>query len=73
MRCLSCNARLTEFESTRRGANTMEFIDLCNYCYSTISNDTLAIERSDLEEEGFVDQCVDSDYLDLGIDNDDES
>jgi hypothetical protein len=72
MRCLSCNARLTEFEATRRGANTLEFVDLCNHCFASISNDVLTLERSDLEEEGYSTDNTDDNYLDYSIDNDDE-
>lgn len=66
MRCLSCNAKLTEFESTRRGLNTNEFIDLCNQCYSSIREEVLTIDREDLEDETDrvysdvdFDKCVD--------------
>ena len=51
MRCLACNKELTDFEATRKGAYSKQFIDLCNSCYSTISNEINAIERDDLATE----------------------
>lgn len=48
MRCLSCDAELTDFEATRKSAESNEFIDLCNYCYSFVKSDINAIERQDL-------------------------
>jgi hypothetical protein len=72
MRCLSCNAALTDFEATRKTLKTEEYLDLCNNCYATIRDDVLTIDRSDLEEEaGHMedidnDSCVDYD-LDVDI------
>lgn len=54
MRCLSCNAKLNDFEATRRGAETMEFLDLCDRCFSDIADDIEVIEREDLETEDGV-------------------
>ena len=48
MRCKACNKVLSDYESKRKGIETKEYIDLCNYCYSTISNDILTDEREDL-------------------------
>lgn len=64
MRCIACNKALTEFESTRKSAETGEFIDLCNYCYSTIKESTLADEREDLREEEYIDKEVFGDWGD---------
>jgi len=58
MRCLSCNVLLTDFEATRRSAETDEFLDLCNHCYSYIRSDVKAVERPDLM---CVDDIVDTD------------
>ena len=62
MRCLACNKQLGDFESTRKSSETGEFIDLCNWCYSTISKDTLAEEREDLRDEEALDN--DEDFFD---------
>lgn len=57
MRCLSCNAALTDYEATRRSANTDEFIDLCNHCFASISEDLQTIEREDLAHDiDYVDE-----------------
>lgn len=72
MRCLSCNVALTDFEATRKGLNTQEFLDLCNYCFYTIKDDVLTIDRSDLEEEdlGYGDDDTSSDGVDIDVDMD---
>lgn len=46
MRCVSCNKLLTDFEATRRYADTEEFIDLCNDCF--VHTNIKAVERQDL-------------------------
>jgi hypothetical protein len=62
MRCLSCNAALTDFEATRKTLKTEEFLDLCNTCYYTISDDVLTIDRADLDDGEEVDDgCIDYD------------
>jgi len=73
MRCMACNANLTDFESTRKSTITNEYLDLCNHCFYTIADDVSSLERADLEhEDGEVDDdvgIVDMDY-DLDIDSD---
>jgi len=72
MRCLSCNAAMTDFEATRKGVNTGQYIDLCNHCFSTVSDDILTEERGDLEEDETIEDeytyHTDSTDLDSGID-----
>jgi len=51
MRCQSCNVALSDFESTRKHAETKEFIDLCNTCYAYVRDDVITIERNDLRTE----------------------
>ena len=46
MRCLGCNKELTDFEATRRYAESEEFIDMCNDCFKY--TDIKAVERPDL-------------------------
>jgi len=48
MRCKACNSELNNFESTRKSSVTGEFLDLCNTCYKSVSNDIQAVERYDL-------------------------
>lgn len=74
MRCLSCNAILSDFEATRKSVNTNTYIDMCNRCYYTISDDVLSMERDDLahEEDEYLDSDHDSiDSMDLSVDRDD--
>ena len=70
MRCLACNALMSDFEATRKSVNTNEYIDLCNHCYYSISDDVNALERTDLEHE--EDMVVTDDFtdsVDLDVDN----
>ena len=46
MRCVGCNKELTDFEATRRYADSEEFIELCNDCFSCTG--IKAVERHDL-------------------------
>lgn len=62
MRCLACNMQLSDAESTRKSQITGEFIDLCNHCYSTISNDS--------EDTDFNDISDLKNYLDINEYND---
>lgn len=72
MRCLSCNTNLTDFESTRKSATTNEYLDLCNHCFYSISDDVASLERADLEhEDGIVDD--DGGVVDVDIDLDIDS
>ena len=61
MRCLSCNKALSDFEATRKSANTGEYLDLCNHCFSDIQYDVDAIVREDLREDEAVDEEDDYD------------
>ena len=51
MRCYCCNKILSDFEATRKSIKTNEYLDMCNKCYNTISDDLLTYERSDLYDE----------------------
>lgn len=46
MRCIGCNKELTDFEATRKYADSEEFIDLCNDCF--VTTNIKAVERYDL-------------------------
>jgi len=46
MRCIGCNKELTDFEATRKYADSEEFIDLCNDCF--VHTNIKAVERHDL-------------------------
>ncbi len=49
MRCASCDNLLTDRETVRRIASTLEFLDLCDECYAPIKQDVPTIDR--LEHE----------------------
>lgn len=38
-RCLACDKNLSDRESTRKGVNTGEYLDLCDNCFSTVADD----------------------------------
>jgi hypothetical protein len=51
MRCLACNKNLSDFESTRKSAETGEFLDICNDCFFYTKDDITTIDRDDLRSE----------------------
>ena len=51
MRCIACNKNLSDFESTRKSAETGEFLDLCNDCFFYTEDDIATIDRDDLISE----------------------
>jgi hypothetical protein len=64
MRCKACNVILSDFEVTRKSADTNEYMDLCNVCFAPISNECYVLERFDLlenedsNEDGFEDTSL---------------
>jgi hypothetical protein len=40
MRCVCCNARLTDYEATRRHSVTNEFLDLCGECFHAVTKES---------------------------------
>ena len=65
MHCSCCDRLLTEFESTRRNANTYQFIDLCKVCFEDVKAFVPTIDRKDLICEQDLD-VVEDDDLDTG-------
>lgn len=51
MRCVVCNEGLTDFEATRKYADTDDFVDMCNHCYSYVKRNIHTTEREDLLTE----------------------
>lgn len=47
MRCRACDAVLTDYELTRKSAQTGEFLDLCNPCFQEIKGSVDAIDNPD--------------------------
>jgi hypothetical protein len=66
MHCSCCDRLLTEFESTRRNANTFQFIDLCKVCFEDVKPFVPTIDRADLITEQDLDEDLDCDNLDTG-------
>ena len=65
MHCSCCDRLLTEFESTRRNANTFQFIDLCKVCFEDVKPFVPTIDRKDLITEADLDEidCDDQDTV----------
>lgn len=55
MRCSACNVILTTSESVRRFKDSGDFVDLCNKCLSTISEDVSTVEGIASDEEEYTD------------------
>ena len=53
MHCIMCNVELSDFESTRKDANTMQYLDMCNDCVGASGITTL--DRFDLASENDLD------------------
>ncbi len=51
MRCVACNKNLSDFESTRKSAETGEYLDMCNDCFFYTEDDIATIDRDDLRSE----------------------
>lgn len=62
MRCVCCNKLLSDFEATRKHAETGEYLDMCNKCLD-FCPEIPYTERSDL--------CNDSELDDFEEDNED--
>ena len=70
MHCSCCDRLLTEFEATRRNANTFQFIDLCKVCFEDVKPFVPTIDRKDLITEADLDE-IDCDDQDTVAFNDD--
>ena len=51
MRCILCNAALSDYESTIRHAITGKFLDICQNCFMTMEVDIPVHDRKDLLHE----------------------
>ena len=66
MHCTACDRLLTEYESTRRNANTFQFIDLCKVCFEDVKPFVPTIDRADLITEADLDEEPEEDNMDTG-------
>jgi hypothetical protein len=62
MRCYCCDKNLNDYESTRKSVSTGEYLDMCNKCYSTVSDDLLSEVRYDLYDGNEEDEYDEGDY-----------
>jgi hypothetical protein len=72
MHCSCCDRLLTEFESTRRNANTFQFIDLCKVCFEDVKPFVPTIDRIDLMSEQDLDEELDCNDLDTQVSLEDD-
>jgi len=64
MRCLACNKLLNDRESTRKYSTSGTFIDLCDHCFSFVSDDIPDVIEPD---EIGDDSIIDDEHDDLGF------
>ena len=55
MRCTACNVILTPFEATMERVSDNQFVDMCEKCFSYISDEVKVLTREDLREEVGID------------------
>jgi hypothetical protein len=69
-RCLSCDAPLTDYESTRKNLN-LEFVELCNDCLAAADmEDILLLDRPDLKHHNDARATIDDeDIVDPTLDD----
>lgn len=67
MRCIACNANLTDYEATRRHAETGDFLDLCGECLSVIQSEVQfnTLDRPDLLGSDDILDDNPEDYIDF--------
>jgi len=51
MRCIACNALLSDYESTRKSQTTGEYLDLCNHCLLYMEREDLATKETPSDED----------------------
>lgn len=71
MRCILCNAALSDYESTTKHAITGKFLDMCQPCFMALDVDIPVYDRKDLLHEAdmpSMDELLDNykDYTELG-------
>lgn len=50
MRCLSCNAELSDYEASRKALSGF-YLDLCNACYRVVKDEIPAFGNASLQSE----------------------
>lgn len=54
MRCILCNAALSDYESTMKHAITGKFLDICQNCLQSMNVDIPVFDRKDLLHESDI-------------------
>jgi exonuclease VII small subunit len=54
MKCSCCDVILTTQESVRKFRNSGEYVDMCNKCLSTISDDVQVVDGDADDEDDYV-------------------
>ena len=67
MRCNCCNVILTPFEATMKRVSDNQFVDMCEKCFSYISDEVKVLTREDLREEVGTDVA---NYIELNSNED---
>lgn len=62
MRCVCCDKNLSDRESTRKGVNTGEYLDMCDGCFGTVADDFPYIEGHGKGPSGNEEEEVDDGY-----------
>jgi hypothetical protein len=58
VRCIACDVLLTDYEATRRYAESKEFVDLCNRCMAVSLDDSEVIDREDLRTLADIEETI---------------
>jgi len=56
MKCVCCDVILTTAESVRKFKNSGEYVDMCNKCLSTISDDVATVDGVAADEDEDMDE-----------------
>jgi hypothetical protein len=75
MRCIACDKKLTDYESTRRHGMTHEFLDMCNRCLKDVPNIPTKdradlVKETDYDDEDTVDDDSVTNCYTLDVDKD---
>lgn len=62
MRCLACDKRLNDRECTRKYSSNNSFVDLCDRCFSTVSDDIAEVEEEWDGASEFMEEEDERDY-----------
>lgn len=69
MRCSCCNVNLSDYESTLRHPETLEFLDTCRKCLEDIPISPL--EGRSSENTDYYDEEEQFDFIDMEMGDDD--